>query len=88
MSDLVLEAIGLRDVSVEHIEQIWDLEAPTAIIQAVLEGAVRARGLLLAQTEAARSAIEAAVKAGMQPHKATSGRFAVPMPAVVGAGVK
>ena len=83
-----LQGIGLHDVTVKHIEQLWALETPMAIIQAVLEGAVRARGLLLAQTGAARSEIEAAVGKGMKLYETTENQYAVPMPAVVGAGMK
>lgn len=83
-----LQAVGLRDVSVQHVEQSWALETPLAMIQAILEGAVRARGLLLAQTDTARSAIEAAVKEGMKRYETSVGQYKVPMPAVVGAGMK
>jgi len=84
----VLQAVGFRDVTVRNIEQTWALDAPSGIIQAVIEGAVRARGLLLAQTETARTAIEAAVKEGMKQYETTDGEYEVPMPAVVGAGTK
>ena len=83
-----LRDIALRDITVQQVEQTWAMDAPLAIIQAVLEGGVRARGLLLAQTDMARAAIESAVRKEMKRFENGAGRFEVPMPALVGAGVK
>lgn len=83
-----LEAVGLHDVAVQSVEQVWEMDEPMGIIRAVLEGTVRSRGLLLAQTNAARSAIEAAVREGMAQFSSHEGGYEVPMPAVVGAGTK
>ena len=81
-----LRAIGLRDTSARTVAQTWELDQPSGMIQAVLEGAVRARALLLAQTVPARAAIEAAVEEGLAPFRSPEGRCRVPMPAIVGAG--
>lgn len=83
-----LQAVGLHDVTVQSVEQTWEMDEPLGIIRAVLEGAVRARGLLLAQTDAARTAIDAAVREGMDQYRSHEGGYKVPMPAVVGAGTK
>jgi len=83
-----LEMIGLGDSSAQPVAQAWDLEAPLDIIRSVLEGAVRARALLLAQTPAARQAIDTAIVQGMEKFRSPEGRYKVPMPAIVGAGVK
>ncbi len=64
------------------------MDEPLGIIRAVLEGAVRARGLLLAQTDAARTAIDAAVREGMDQYRSREGGYKVSMPAIVGAGTK
>jgi len=85
---VALQSVGLREVTVKSVAQAWDLKAPLAMIEAIAEGAVRARGLLLAQTNTARSAIEAAVEAAMVQYETTAGQYVVPMPAVVGAGMK
>jgi SAM-dependent methyltransferase len=83
-----LQDTGFREVTVRTVEQIWELGEPLGIITAVMEGAVRARGLLLAQTESARSAISKAVKEGMEQYRSSEGGYRVPMPALIGAGTK
>lgn len=83
-----LQSIGLQDVKIESVEQHWDLESSLGIVKAILEGAVRARGVLLAQTETALRAIEDAVKQGMVKYERTPGSYRVPMPAVIGSGAK
>ncbi len=55
---------------------------------AILEGAVRARGLLRAQIEDVRNTISAAVKEGMQQFRSPDGVYRVPEPALVGSGRK
>lgn len=81
-----LEGTGLHDVGVTFVDQTWSMDEPLGIVRAVLEGAVRARALLLAQTERARAAIEAAVAEGMGQFRTAGGAYEVPMPALVGAG--
>ena len=81
-----LKCIELRDISVQSVDQNWHFVEPLGIIQAVLEGAVRARALLLAQTDAAREAIENSVIEGMSKYSSDDGGYDVPMPAIVGAG--
>ena len=55
---------------------------------AILEGAVRTRGLLLAQTDDVRSAIATEVAKGTQHYRSSDGIYRVPMPALVGSGRK
>ena len=49
---------------------------------------MRARGLILAQTEAVREQIVGEVADGMQAWRSADGKFHLPMPALVGAGLK
>ena len=81
-----LKSIELRDISVQRVDQNWHFVEPLGIIQAVLEGAVRARALLLAQTDEAREAIENSIIEGMVQYSFDDGGYDVPMPAIVGAG--
>ena len=83
-----LAGVGFHAVSVQTVEQVWAFDEPLALISAVLEGTVRARGLFLAQTESARSAIARAVEEGMAQHRSPDGGFRVPMPALLGSGRK
>ena len=83
-----IQEIGFRDAAVETVEQTWELADPLGVITAILEGAVRARGLLRAQTEDVRNAISAAVIEGMRQYRSSNGVYRVPMPALVGSGRK
>ena len=83
-----LQATGFINVAVEIVEQIWGLDEPSGMITAILEGAVRARGLLRAQSEDVRSTISTAVMNGMQQYRSSDGVYRVPMPALVGSGRK
>ncbi|APG86677.1 2-heptaprenyl-1,4-naphthoquinone methyltransferase MenG (plasmid) [Sinorhizobium americanum CCGM7] len=82
------EDCGFADVAVASVDQIWEVAAPLGMITAILEGGVRARGLLLAQTEEVRSAISATVANGMVQFRSADGAYRVPMPALVGSGRK
>jgi hypothetical protein len=59
------------------------------VITAILEGAVRARALLRAQTDdVMRNSISAAVVEGMRQYRSSDGVYRLPMPALVGSGRK
>jgi hypothetical protein len=64
------------------------LADPLGVITAILEGAVRARALLRAQTEDVRNSISAAVVEGMRQYRSSDGVYRLPMPALVGSGRK
>jgi len=85
---MALRETGFRDIAVHYVDQTWELNDSMGIVSAVSEGAVRVRGLLEAQTEAARNAISEAVKAGMSQFASADHRYRVPMPALIGAGAK
>jgi len=53
-----------------------------------LQGAVRSRDLLLAQTTFAREATYAAVEAEMAKHLCNDGNYRIPMPTLLGVGTK
>jgi SAM-dependent methyltransferase len=81
-----LETVGLGEATCRLRPQTWEFDHPRSIVEAVMEGSVRARGLMLAQTDAARTAIEAAIAGGMEQFRTDQGRYIVPMPALIGAG--
>ena len=83
-----LRQSGFSEIAVQTLDQTWELTDSMGIITAVLEGGVRARGLLKAQTDAARQSIYDAVKHGMRQYASSDGLYRVPMPALVGAGKK
>jgi hypothetical protein len=81
-----LRASGFADVEVKLVEQGWEFGDPLGLVTALLEGAVRARALLRAQTEDARNAIATAVRDGMLQFGSSDRAYRVPMPALVGSG--
>jgi len=83
-----LQISGFAGVEVERVEQSWEFSEPLGLVTALLEGGVRARALLRAQTEDARNAISAAVIEGMRQYRSSDGAYRVPMPALVGSGRK
>ena len=78
--------MGFRDTVAVTIQQTWELDDALGMMTAILEGAVRARGLLRAQTEDVRNAISTAVMEGMHQYSSSDGVYRVPMPALVGSG--
>lgn len=83
-----LQSCGLQDVRVDIVPQRWDLADSSDLVRAIEKGAVRAKAVLLAQTEAAHKAIEASVGTEMLRFQSERGIFEVPMPALVGSGTK
>ncbi len=83
-----LEISGLSDIEVSPVSQTWELDAPATLVNCFMEGAVRTRGLLLAQTDPVRQQVFAAITAAMAQYKSTDGSYRVPMPAFIGSGTK
>jgi SAM-dependent methyltransferase len=83
-----LTQTGFTDVSATGMQLTLPLEQPTAFIDAVLNGTVRAKALLLAQDDAALSNIRTAVTQAVDRLFRTEHGFRVPMPAIVGSGAK
>jgi SAM-dependent methyltransferase len=79
---------GLTDVRVFTVDQTWDLDDHDGLLTVMLEGAVRARALLQAQSRGKSRAIRAALRSGMKRFKTRDKRYRVPMPALIGVGRK
>jgi len=83
----VLGSAGFTGTMVRELPMRWRLPGPDALLEAFLEGGVRTRGLLRAQTPAALAAIREATRR----EAACCGRDAgveFSMPAVLASGVK
>jgi len=74
-------------VDVRELPMRWWLPSPGALLDAFLEGGVRTRGLLLAQTREALAAIREAVQ-NEAARYAREGGVEFAMPAVLASGVK
>ena len=86
--DRALAEHGFREPATIGVEQIWEFDRETGLVDAFLEGAVRARALIMAQSDAVRDAIVAGVADGMQAFRTADGVYRLPMPALVGSGSK
>jgi ubiquinone/menaquinone biosynthesis C-methylase UbiE len=76
------------DVNATAIPLVLPLDRATGLMDAVLKGTVRARALLLAQDDAALTAIRTAVTQEVARLFESEDGFRVPMPAIVGSGRK
>jgi SAM-dependent methyltransferase len=79
---------GFSEPHAVVVAQDWEFDRAGDLARAILEGTVRARGLVLAQTEAVRKAIAADIESGMQRFRGADGRYRVPMPAIIGSALK
>ena len=84
----LLVAAGLEDIAVTAAAQYWVFDGDHALYDELLESTVRARGLILAQTTEIQARIRQAVIDGMGPFRAVHNVYRVPMPALIGAGLR
>jgi SAM-dependent methyltransferase len=82
-----LATAGFALSEAREVPLTWRLPTPEALLDAFLEGGVRTRGLLRAQTPAALAAIREAVRVGAEPY-ARAGGVELPMPAVLSSAVR
>ena len=77
-----------NDLTATTVAQTLPLECASDLVDVVLQGTVRTKALLLAQDDAALSAIKAAIAQGVDRLFRNGDSFRVPMPAIVGSGAK
>lgn len=90
-SDSLAEALletGFNEPSVNEISQTWELKEPQGLFTSIMEGAVRARALIAAQTSDVQESILKTVAAEMREYKSSDGIYRVPMPALIGSASK
>lgn len=83
-----LQNTGFRETSVDRVDQVWELNAATGLITSIMEGAVRARGLIMAQSDEIKELIFREVAEGMENYRSPGGSYRVPMPALIGSAAK
>jgi ubiquinone/menaquinone biosynthesis C-methylase UbiE len=83
----VLVRTGFSEVETKTLQRSWRLPSPDAVFDALSRGGVRTAAVLRAQNPAAREAIRAAVRLGVEAY-AHDGAFIVPMPAVLASGTR
>lgn len=79
---------GLVDITISVVPQAWRFEAPGDFLDAIMQGAVRAKALLEAQEARALAMIRAVVAEGAARFARARDGCHVPMPALVGSGAK
>ena len=82
-----LRAAGFTTPSFREVPQVWRVEDPDELFEVIARGTVRARATLRAQTPAARSAIQAAMREVVSAY-GVGDFYEVPAPAVLAAGLK
>jgi SAM-dependent methyltransferase len=83
-----LREAGLVDITIAAVPQAWRFEAPGDFLDAIMQGAVRAKALLDAQDARALATIRAVVAEGTARFAHERDGCHLPMPAFVGSGAK
>ncbi|MFQ5684801.1 MAG: class I SAM-dependent methyltransferase [Candidatus Binatia bacterium] len=83
---VLLEA-GFVTPHIDQVAQVWRLDSPDALYQAILNGTVRTGALLRAQSSEALTAIRTAMRDAARAYE-PEGIIALPMPAVLASAVK
>jgi len=79
---------GFNEPTVDTVAQTWELRESRGLFTSIMEGAVRARALIAAQTEIVQESISKSVAEGMEAYSASDGTYRVPMPALIGTAFK
>lgn len=80
--------VGLSEIDTLLFPQYWHVEGASQFLEAIREGTVRARSLLVAQAEDALKGIFDFLEESISPMKNETGGFNVPLPAIIGSGAK
>lgn len=78
---------GFADAEVQRVPQLWRLQDPDGLFQAMVTGTVRTGGLLRAQTPESLAAIRESLRAAVENCRHEDG-CEIPMPAVLASAVK
>jgi SAM-dependent methyltransferase len=79
---------GFNEVTAKRFDQIWHINGADDILHAMETGAVRARALLAAQSEAAFEGIREHLAMAIESMANPDGGYDIPCAAIVGSGVK
>ena len=84
--DALLREAGLEQIKVSEAPQYWAFGDAGALFESLIEGTVRTRGLIRAQTPEIQQRIRSAIADRMSAFRVVHGAYRVPMPALIGAG--
>ncbi len=82
-----LDGVGFKSTSTQQVKQSWVMKDPLGIFKGILEGAVRARGLILAQSDSVQKKIADDVASRMKGYLEDE-VYRIPTPALIGVGSK
>ena len=83
-----LQETGFKEPSINTVEQTWEFNDASGMFTGIMEGAVRARALIAAQTTTVQEAVSNSVSVGMDAYNSSDGIYRVPMPALIGSAIK
>jgi len=83
-----LTEVGFTDAAAHSFPQDWRVASVDRYIECILSGTVRARAALLSQSGAAATGVRSYIADYLSRFRTSTGEFAVPMPAIVGAGTR
>ena len=83
-----LQETGFGEPSVNTVAQTWEFNGRGGLFTSIMEGAVRARALIAAQTATVQEAVSNSVAAGMDAYSSSDGVYRIPMPALIGSAIK
>jgi ubiquinone/menaquinone biosynthesis C-methylase UbiE len=82
-----LTRAGFVSPSLRQVPQVWHLTDPDSVFTVLIEGTVRTRAALRAQSASATEAIKTAIRDAVAPYR-RGDRYEVPMPAALSTAVK
>jgi SAM-dependent methyltransferase len=83
-----LTEAGFADVTAQSLDQNWSVANADQYVESILSGTVRARAVLAAQTGASAAGVRSYIADYLARFKAANDELAVPMPAIIGSGVR
>jgi SAM-dependent methyltransferase len=83
-----LTEVGLSEVQTTFVAQHWHVDSAAHMLEVMRTGTVRARALLAAQNEADLLKIQQFLDDILSTLKGAGGGFDVPLPALIGSGVR
>ena len=83
-----LSEVGFTDSAAYSFSQDWRVANADRYIESILSGTVRARAALASQSDAAATGVRSYIAEYLNRFRTPTGELAVPMPAIIGSGMR
>ena len=83
-----LTETGFEDAAAYSVHQDWRVANADQYIEAILNGTVRARAVLAAQSATAAVGVRSYITDYLARFRSPTGDLVVPMPAIIGSGAR